>query len=273
MRLICKVLKLPHSSYYKWLNRKESRVEKENYDISRLILDYHDKFNNILGYRRMTLFINRLNQKNYNEKRIRRIMKMLGISSKIRRKRKGYIKVKPQITAENILNRKFSAEQPNEKWLTDVTEFKIQGSDKKICLSAIFDLYDKSIVSYVISRFNNNKIVFDTFDLAVKSNPSAKPLFHSDRGYQYTSKVFHTKLTAGGMTQSMSRVGRCIDNGPMEGFFGTLKTEMYYLNTFQTEKDLRRAIFHYIEFYNNQRFQENLKGMTPIEFRNHASLA
>ena len=270
---MCKILDLPHSSYYKWLNRKETTVEKENYDISRLILDYHDKFNNILGYRRMTLFINRLNQKSYNEKRIRRIMKMLGVSSKIRRKRKGYVKVKPQITAENILNRKFSAERPNEKWLTDVTEFKIQGSDKKAYLSAIFDLYDKSIISYVISRFNDNKIVFDTFDLAVKSNPSAKPLFHSDRGYQYTSKIFHTKLTANEMMQSMSRVGRCIDNGPMEGFFGSLKAEMYYLNSFHNGKDLIKAISDYIDFYNNQRFQENLKGMTPIEFRNHALAA
>lgn len=267
---MCKILELPHSSYYKWLNRKETAAEKENYDISRLVLDYHNKFNNILGYRRMTLFINKLNQKNYTKKRIRRIMRMLGVSSKIRRKRKGYIKVKPQITAENILNRKFSAEQPNEKWLTDVTEFKIQGSDKKVYLSAIFDLYDKSIISYVISRFNDNKIVFDTFDLALRSNPSAKPLLHSDRGYQYTSKVFYSKLTAEGMTQSMSRVGRCIDNGPMEGFFGILKTEMYYLNTFHKENDLRKAISDYIEFYNNQRFQENLKGMTPFEFRNHA---
>jgi len=270
---MCQILEIPHSSYYKWLNRKETTVEKENYDISRLILDYHDKFNNILGYRRMTLFINRLNQKKYNEKRIRRIMKLLGVSSKIRRKRKGYIKVKPQITAENILNRKFSAGHPNETWLTDVTEFKIQGSDRKLFLSAIFDLYDKSIISYVISRFNDNKIVFDTFDLAVKSNPSAKPIFHSDRGYQYTSKIFHAKLTANEMTQSMSRVGRCIDNGPMEGFFGSLKAEMYYLNSFQNEKDLIKAISDYIDFYNNQRFQENLKGMTPFEFRNHAFAA
>lgn len=197
-------------------------------------------------------------------------MKMLGVSSKIRRKRKGYIKSKSQITAENILNRKFSADKPNEKWLTDVTEFKIQGSVKKIYLSAIFDLYDKSIISYAISHSNDNKIVFDTFDLAVKLNPTSKPLLHSDRGYQYTSKIFHSKLLLNGIVQSMSRVSRCIDNGPMEGFFGTLKTEMYYLNIYHNEKDLIKAISEYIDFYNNARFQKNLKGMTPLEFRNHA---
>jgi len=200
-------------------------------------------------------------------------MKLLGISSKIRRKRKGYVKSKPQITAENILSRDFSAAGPNQKWLTDVTEFKIKNSDKKLYLSAIFDLYDKSIISYVVSRFNDNKIAFDTFDLAMQLNPTAKPLFHSDRGYQYTSKVFHSKLTKSEMTQSMSRAGRCIDNGPMEGFWGTLKSEMYYLNNFYCEQDLTAAISRYVNFYNNERFQENLKGMTPVEFRSHASSA
>ena len=86
------------------------------------------------------------------------------------------------------------------------------------------DLYDKRIVSYVISHFNNNKLVFDTFDKAIKANPNAKPIFHSDRGFQYTSKIFKFKLDKAGMIQSMSRVGKCIDNGPMEGFWGTLKS-------------------------------------------------
>lgn len=271
--MICKILSLSHSSYYKWLKRQETSLEKENYDISRLILDYDNKFNHILGYRRMTLFINRLNHKNYNKKRIRRIMKMLGISSRIRRKRKGYIKTTSQITAENILNRDFTAFSPNQKWLTDVTEFKVINSNKKVFLSAVFDLYDKSIISHVIGNFNNNKLVFDTFDLAIAAHPTAKPLFHSDRGYQYTNKVFHAKLKEKEITQSMSRVGRCIDNGPMEGFFGTLKAEMYYLNNFHNEKELKKAINDYINFYNNERYQENLKGMTPIEFRNHALIA
>lgn len=270
---MCEVFHLPHSSYYKWLKRKETELEKENYDISRLILDYDGKFDHILGYRRMALFINRLNHKNYSKKRIRRIMKMIGVSSKIRRKRKGYTKTTPQITADNILNREFAAQRPNEKWLTDVTEFKVINSDKKIYLSAVLDLFDKSIVSYVLGHFNNNKLVFDTFDLATAANPTAKPLFHSDRGYQYTNKTFYGKLKEKEMTQSMSRVGRCIDNGPMEGFFGTLKAEMYYLNQFYSEKELKTAIENYIYFYNNERFQANLKGMTPFEFRNHALIA
>ena len=136
----------------------------------------------------------------------------------------------PQVTAQNRLHREFWAGHPNEKWLTDVTEFKWYEGPiiHKLYLSAILDLCDRRIVSYVIRDRNDNKLVFDTLDKAVLENPNAHPLFHSDRGFQYTSRTFHKKLLDAGMTQSMSRVGRCIDNGPMEGFWGILKRECYY---------------------------------------------
>jgi len=258
------------SSYYKWLSRKETDEEKLNHELSQLIIEYHDEFKGILGYRRMTLWINKRNQSNYNKKRIRRLMKMLGISSVIRRKRKGYIKVRPEVTAENVLNRKFEAENPNDKWLTDVTEFKVIGSNIKLYLSAIIDLFDTSIISHKMSTSNNNQLANETFEEAIIRNPEAKPLFHSDRGFQYTNKVFQKKLTSRSMTVSMSRVGRCIDNGPMESFWGTLKSEMYYLNEFHDINKLKEAINQYIIFYNEQRYQEKLKGLTPIEYRNQA---
>ena len=129
----------------------------------------------------------------------------------------------------------------------------------------------KRTVSYKLSNFNNNKLVFDTFDKALKANPGAKPIFHSDRGFQYTSKQFKFKLDKAGMIQSMSRVGKCIDNGPMEGFWGTLKTEMFYGIKWDDENKLRKAIIKYINFYNNERLQANLKGMTPFEYGHHAN--
>ncbi len=267
---MCEILDLNRSSYYKWLNREETEKERLNQELCQIILEYHDKFKGILGYRRMTLWVNRLNQRQYNVKRIRRLMGLIGISAKIRRKRKGYIKSKPQITAENVLNREFKAEAPNTKWLTDVTEFKAIGTTKKVYLSGIIDLYDGSIVSYVIGTSNNNQLVNETFDKAIDANPGAKPLFHSDRGFQYTSKVFKTKLDKAKATQSMSRVGRCIDNGPMEGFWGTLKAEMYYLNKFYSIEEIKKAIEEYIDLYNNKRFQARLKGLTPMEYRNQA---
>ena len=188
------------------------------------------------------------------------------MKSVIRRKRPNYVKSTPEIVAENILNRKFTAERLNEKWLTDVTEFKY-GNGSKLYLSAILDLKDKSIVSYEIGYSNNNKLAFDTFDAAVALYPEAKPLFHSDRGYQYTNRTFKAKLDKQGMIQSMSRVGRCIDNGPMEAFWGTLKAEMYYLHSFYDYESLKTAIEQYIAFYNFGRFQEKLGGLAPLEFR------
>lgn len=199
-------------------------------------------------------------------------MKSINITAVIRKKKKKYVYSTPQITAENILNRDFAAKKPNEKWLTDVTEFKLTNG-KKLYLSAILDLADKSIVSYVVGPSNNNKLVFDTFDKAIINNPTAEPLFHSDRGFQYTSKIFKTKLDAINATQSMSRVGRCIDNGPMEGFWGILKSEMYYLRKFNTCEELVHAIDEYIIFYNTKRLQKKLKGMSPIEYRSHTLVA
>ncbi|MNP56285.1 Integrase core domain protein [compost metagenome] len=125
----------------------------------------------------------------------------------------------------------------------------------------------------MLGRSNNNKLVFDTLDKAIESNPTATPLFHSDRGFQYTSKTFKYKLNEINAIQSMSRVGRCIDNGPMEAFWGTLKVEMYYLRKFDTFDELKQAIDDYIEFYNKKRLQKKLKGMAPIEYRSHTLAA
>ena len=273
IQIICEILGLNRSSYYKWKNREIPEKEYKDQELCELIIEYDSTYNHILGYRRMTLYINRLNNTNYSWKYIRRLMRILGIKSKIRQKRYNYIKVKPEQVGENILSRDFSANYPNEKWLTDVTEFKVIGQKHKIYLRSILDLYDKSIVAYTISFRNDNKLVFDTFDKAITLNPTAKPIFHSDRGFQFTSKVFKFKLDQQGMIQSMSRVGKCIDNGPMEAFWGTIKSEMYYLNKFYTTDNLINSIVEYIEFYNNKRFQAILKSLTPIEYRNQALLA
>ena len=151
-----------------------------------------------------------------------------------------------------------------------MTEFKwYEGIQvHKIYLSAILDLYDRRIVSYVIGDSNNNPLVFKTFNRAVKANPDAHPLFHSDRGFQYTSRAFHTMIEQAGMTQSMSRVAHCIDNGPMEGFWGILKRERYYGKRFTSKGDLVRMIENYIHYFNERRVQRNLGTLTPMEKHN-----
>lgn len=135
----------------------------------------------------------------------------------------------------------------------------------KVYLSAILDLYDRRIVAFVISERNDNPLVFKTFDNAVRKNPDAHLLFHSDRGYQYTNRAFHHKIEKAGMTQSMSRVAHCIDNGPMEGFWGILKRERYYGKRFISKQALIQMIEDYIRYYNTRRIQRNLGVLTPME--------
>ena len=130
------------------------------------------------------------------------------------------------------------------------------------------DLCDRRIVAFVLGERNDNSLVFKTFDKAVVANPGAHPLFHSDRGFQYTNRAFHHKLEKAGMTQSMSRVAHCIDNGPMEGFWGILKRERYYGRRFTSKQELNAMIQRYISYYNLHRVQRNLGVLTPMEKHN-----
>lgn len=221
------------------------------------------------GYRRIRDDLQRYHDINVNDKRVLRICRKLGIKSTIKYANEGCTRQadNPQFIAENILNREFHADAPNQKWLTDVTEFKYYEGDvkHKVYLSAILDLYDRRIVAYTIGDFNNNHLVFSNFDDAVLKNPEAHPLFHSNRGFQYTNRTFHAKLEAAGMVHSMSRVAKCIDNGPMEGFWGILKRERYYGKKFTNRESLVSMIEDYIEYYNNKRLQRNLGILTPFE--------
>jgi len=267
---MCRQLGVSRSGYYKWFHREETSEELENKQLASWITEYDARYKHILGYRRMANWINRDKGTHFSKRRIHRLMKILGIKSKIRKASKVYQGSTPQAIAENILHRNFQASKPNEKWTTDVTEFKIPKSDKKLYLSAILDLYDKSIVSYILSNRNDNKLVFDTFEAALEADPGVTPLFHADRGFRYTSKVFQKKLENNGLRQSMSRTGCCIDNGPTEGFWGIVKSEMYYNMGFSNEEELKKAIDEYIDFYNNGRYQERYNNLTPMEVRQAA---
>lgn len=264
---LCEILALNRSSYYKWTHRQKSERELENEHLLHEIGFIYADHNGTYGYRRLLDEYNCIHGTQYNEKRFYRLTTIVGLKAVIRRKRPAYQHSAPEVTAENILNREFTADMPNKKWLTDVTEMKY-GNSEKLYLSAILDLKGRDIVSFAIGRRNNNQLVYDTFDLAVQKYPFAHPLFHSDRGFQYTSKAFKGMLDRAGMTQSMSRVGRCIDNGPIEGFWGILKCEMYYLDRFEEYTSLSAAIERFIHYYNFDRRQRNLQRMPPMNYRN-----
>lgn len=273
---LCHLGKVSRAAYYKWLHRGIPAYEAENNCIAEKIEKIHmespDK-----GYRRIRDDLERYHGIKANDKRVLRICRKKDIKSTIKYSNNGCTRqaANPQFIAENILNREFTADAPNQKWLTDVTEFKYYTGIEvhKIYLSAILDLYDRRIVSYVIGDSNNNPLVFETFDKAISANPGETPLCHSDRGFQYTNRVFHAKLEAAGMTQSMSRVAKCIDNGPMEGFWGILKRERYYGKRFTDRGTLVAMIENYIEYYNNKRLQRKLGVLTPMEKHNNYLMA
>ena len=265
---LCKISNVSKSGYFKWLKHQKTYNDIKNEKIANIIekihSDYPDK-----GYRRIRDDLYRYYNINVNDKRILRICRVLQIKSTIKYKNNGCTiqNRHPTYTTENILNRNFKADAPDEKWLTDVSEFHyyVNGEKHRLYLSAILDLYDRRIVAYTIGDSNNTELVYNMFDFAVKNNPNAHPIFHSDRGYQYTNRTFHSKLVAAGMTQSMSRIARCIDNGPMEGFWGIIKRERYYGKKFNSRKELVDMIENYISYYNNSRLQRKLGVLTPFE--------
>lgn len=268
---LCEFAGIARSAYYKWLDHVNSDNDNLNERIADTITKIHDEHPD-MGYRRIRDTLAHDYKIAVNDKRVLRICRKKKIQSYIKHRYNCCTKPAsdPAYVAENILNREFKSDMRNQKWVTDVSEFKygVGEDDKKgkLYLSVILDLCDRRPVAFVYSTRNDNPLVFDTFDKAVAANPGATPLFHSDRGYQYTSKAFRRRILAAGMTQSMSRVARCIDNGPMEGFWGLMKQEMYYGKKYKTKEELMLAIEKYIDYYTNKRVQRNLGVLTPLEF-------
>lgn len=267
---LCELAGIARSAYYKWLKWKPSAREVENLSLAKAVKLHYNKRKGIVGYRQMCLQLNRKLKKSYNKKRYYRVMSALALQAVIRRKRPSYVRATQAHVAENRMNREFQATSPNIKWCTDVTELKY-GSSRKAYLSAIIDVYDNSIVSWVLSSSNNNKLVMDTVKKAYKRNRGATPLLHSDRGFQYTSHEYHRLKTKYNFKKSMSRVSRCLDNQPIERFWGTFKAESFYLEKHDTFDDVLKDVRNYIRYYNHYRYTERLNGLSPQEYRQAAS--
>ncbi|TCC13417.1 IS3 family transposase [Kosakonia quasisacchari] len=220
------------------------------------------------GYRRITLSLRKQGLL-VNHKTVQRLMGELSLRSLIRVKKYRAWKGETGKAAPNILSRNFGASKANEKWVTDVTEFPVQG--KKLYLSPVLDLFNREIISYSLSEKPVMAMVNTMLSKAFsKLSPEDAPLLHSDQGWQYRMAGYQAKLKARGMTQSMSRKGNCLDNAVMENFFGTLKSECFYLSRWDSVNELRKAIEEYICYYNNKRISLKLKGLSPVEYRTQA---
>jgi transposase InsO family protein len=272
IRDLCKVLHVSRTAYYRW---KKSGIGQETPDNQTILFKIEEicaENNHLFGYRKMTMAVNRNLGLTVNVKRIRRLMRINGIDCLYRKKKHyNYRRSTPEETADNILNRDFNASHPNEKWVTDITEIKCPGLNQKIYVSSILDLYDRSIVACQISLRNDVRLVEDTLKEALEKYPEGPKLFHSDRGFQYTRKVFQNKLAQLNIVQSMSRVGRCIDNGPMESIQGILKDMVKVLfPQAKSPEELAKAVLRTIEVYHWNYPQERFNGKTAAEVRREA---
>lgn len=217
------------------------------------------------GYRRVTASLQQQGMV-INHKKVQRLMGEMGLKSLVRPKK--YRSYKGEISAisPNVLKRHFRADAPNEKWVTDVTEFRVGAN--KLYLSPILDLYNDEIVAFQMAR----RPSFDLVDSMLKKafsklHPMERPLLHSDQGWQYQMPAYRRQLQQRELTQSMSRKGNCHDNAAMESFFGTLKSEMFYLESFTNLDQLETSISEYIYYYNHIRIKQKLKGLSPVQYR------
>ena len=256
---------MARSSFYYY--QKQSKLPDKYNVIKELIKSIYHKHKGRYGYRRIT---DELNNKAIiiNHKTVLRLMKSLGLKSIIRLKKYKSYKGEQGKIAPNILKRNFKAAAPYQKWATDITEFNVSG--KKLYLSPIIDLFNQEIISYELTERPVFNQVVMMLKKAFKKIPDNTNLtLHSDQGWQYQMKKYQCILKEKGITQSMSRKGNCLDNAVIENFFGTLKSELFYIKKFKTIKELKREIEQYISYYNNVRIKSNLNKMSPIQYRAH----
>ncbi|MGV3042488.1 IS3 family transposase [Staphylococcus rostri] len=255
---LCQILNVSRSSYYDWTKHKSKPRNKENEELKSVIESVYAEHKGIYGYRRITIYINQNTDKHVNHKRVKRLMDELSLKAVIRRRRTRYIPCPSEYKRSNILNRDFVARAPYKKILTDMTEFKVKNGTK-LYLSAMYDLFSKRIISFKISQTPNSILALETLKDILPFITDNGTILHTDRGGPYKTLEYKTLLREHGVIHSMSRVGRCIDNGPMEGFWGIIKSEMYYLKSFETKEELKKEIEEYIEFFNNKRIRLCMK--------------
>jgi putative transposase len=203
-----------------------------------------------------------------NHKTVLKLMRAMCLKSVVRTKKYKSYRGNVGIIAPNLINRQFEADQPNTKWVTDVTEFNISG--QKIYLSPILDLFNREVVSYTVDKRPHAQMVPQMLMEASKRLKKIKPILHSDQGWQYQMKMYQTLLKQQGIRQSMSRKGNCLDNAAMGSFFGILKSEFYYTKKFTDVENFIEELKEYIWYYNHERIKTKLKGLSPVQYRNQS---
>lgn len=266
VRILSVVSGLSSSGYYRW-KRIRGRPDKDD-ELKGILRTEYRRLRGIYGYRRMRILLEKRHGILHNGKKICRLLKEMGLQARIRRRRAKYPSMGQGTEFHpNILARKFSADRPDRKWVTDITVIVQNG--QRYYLSVIMDLFNREVVAYRMGRHMDLSLVMESVKEAIGGKKTDGLMIHSDQGGHYTSPAYGTYLRKRGIVQSMSGRGNCLDNASMENFFGHLKSELIYNRRFCTGEELTKNVRDYIRFYNNERIQEKLNKMAPVEYRSH----
>ncbi|WP_342598154.1 IS3 family transposase [Psychrobacillus sp. FSL H8-0483] len=260
---LIKVADIPRSTYYYWekrLNRTDKYAEVK-VAIQSIYLEHKGRY----GYRRIAKELKKYGF-HYDPKTINYLMNAIGIKCEVRMKKYRSYKGNVGKIAPNMLQRDFTAKKMNEKWVTDVTEFHLFG--EKRYLSPVLDLCNGEIIAYTVMSRPVYKLVHDMLEQALERLQSSdQVILHSDQGWHYQMKKYRQTLKQHGIMQSMSRKGNCLDNAVIENFFGLLKSELLYLQEFESMAHFEQELKDYIHYYNHKRMKEKLKDLSPVEYR------
>ncbi len=258
-----KLAGLARSTFY---YQQKAAQDSDKHDVlKKQIGDIFARHKGRYGYRRVTAAIRQAGKK-VNHKTVQGLMGKLGLKSLVRPKKYRSYKGEVGHAAPNVLKRQFEAKCANQKWVTDVTEFKVAG--EKLYLSPVMDLYNGEIIAFETSKRPEFTLVGAMLKKALGTlKPGEQPVLHSDQGWQYRMPAYQRALNERSVVQSMSRKGNCLDNAAIESFFAVLKTEFFYLNKFSSVDELQAGITHYIHYYNHDRIKMKLKGLSPVQYR------
>lgn len=269
LAVLLKAAGLARSTYYYQV--KVAQATDKHAELRDKIGEVYASHKGRYGYRRITATLRQAGQW-VNHKTVQKLMQALGLKSLVRPKKYRSYRGEVGRVASNLLARQFKADRPNQKWVTDVTEFNVQG--RKLYLSPVMDLYNGEIVAYETSTRPLFGLVHNMLKKAWRRlAPGDTPLLHSDQGWQYQQPSYQHLLADKGVVQSMSRKGNCLDNAAMESWFATLKTECFYMNRYNSIEQLQKAIGQFIHYYNHQRIRLKLKGLSPVQYRTQALAA
>ncbi len=265
MTKMCDWLGVSTSGYYKSIKREPSQRTRQRAWVTRAVIDTYHAFNQRYGAPRIAVELNE-NDIPCSLNHIAEIMRENGL--KARNGKKFKYQPSPEAlsqVAENVLNRNFKANAPNEKWVSDITY--IRAGDSWVYLAVIIDLFSRQVVGWSMNEHMKVELILDAFNMAkAKRRVTPGLILHSDRGVQYRSWEYQQVLEAQGITPSMSRKGNCWDNAVVESFFSRLKVEQVYIEDYETFEDAYRSVFEYIElFYNRVRRHSAISYRSPDE--------